>query len=266
MNNIPRAFDGLAETDDDDSSTDWGSLFNPTPRPQPAQRPPRAPDRRRNIIIVHLYDLEPRAGRFGQAGERFSVDQGTLFALLPRTRHAVRRGTLMLESFFLPEDMELHPPQIIHRALHFVFHHFQEHSRIGVLDMFGAAAREIEDDPVRDRAVTRWAALMHALCVVLDNERGLGCSEDLLISVLDFFENLIRDVHDLLGWNETMILFEAFAGIFRTRRRGLVLQIRRIWNRFDPEVQEQLLRDMRRALPAEGIDGMAHRMYRTLGY
>ncbi|KAJ4257548.1 hypothetical protein NW762_008672 [Fusarium torreyae] len=272
MNNIPRAFDGIAETEDDYSITDRGSLFNSTLGSQPAQRPfnsapypPRAPNGRRNIV-VQLYDLEPRAGRFGQAGERFSVDRETLFALLPRTRYAVRRGTLMLDSFFLPEDMDPHPPQMIHRALHFVFHHFQEYTRIGVLDMFGAAAQEIEDDPVRDRAVRRWAAMMHALCVVLDNERGLGCSEDLLYGILAFFESFVRDVHDLLGWNETMILFEAFAGIFRTERRTLVLQIRRIWNRFDPEVQEQLLRDMRRALPAEGIDGMAHRMYRTLGY
>ncbi|GKU04088.1 hypothetical protein FLAG1_06620 [Fusarium langsethiae] len=133
-------------------------------------------------------------------------------------------------------------------------------------DMFGAAELEIEDDPARDYAVTQWAGMMHALCVVLDNERGLGCSDMLLAEILDFFESLIRDVHDILGWDETTILFEAFAGIFRTGRPDLMRQVCRIWKRFDPEVQDQLLRDMRRALPVEGIDGMAHRMYRALGY
>ncbi|KAJ4011338.1 hypothetical protein NW752_007125 [Fusarium irregulare] len=132
--------------------------------------------------------------------------------------------------------------------------------------MFGVAELEIEDDPSRDFAVHRWAGMMHALCVVLDNDRGLGCSDMLLAEILDFFETLIRDVHTLGGWDEAAILFEAFAGIFRPTRTDLSHQVRRIWNRFDPEVQDQVLGDMRRALPVEGVDGKAHRMYRALGY
>ncbi|KAM0343440.1 hypothetical protein ACHAPU_008621 [Fusarium lateritium] len=261
-NDMPNAIDGLADIGQDVPFAE----FREESLREVRQRPRQATDGRQNNIIVHLYDLEARGGRFGQAGERFSVDRGILFEFLPRTRHAVRRGTLMLESFFLPVDMDPHPPSMIHRALHFLFHHLQEYSRTGIRDMFGAAVQEIEQDPVRDRAVNRWAATMHALCVVLDNERGLGCAGDLLAEILDFFEILIRDVHDLMGWEGTAILFEAFAGIFRTGQGDLVRQVRRIWNRFDPEVQEQLLGDMRRALPVEGIDGMAHRMYRTLGY
>jgi hypothetical protein len=264
-----RAIYGLAQPDSDASVIDMGEPIYLLPRPQPS-RPPnfaaRRQDRRQDNIIVHLYDLEAQGGRFGQAGERFSIDQNILFTFLPRTRNAVRRGTLMLESFFMPQDMAAHPPHIIHQALHFLFRHLQDFSRTGAIDMFGAAELEIEDDPVRDYAVTRWAGMMHALCVVLDNERGLGCSDVLLAEILDFFEGLIRYVHNILGWDETTILFEAFAGIFRTERPDLMRQVCRIWDRFDPEVQDQLLRDMRRALPVEGIDGMAHRMYRTLGY
>ncbi|KAH6952657.1 hypothetical protein DER45DRAFT_573801 [Fusarium avenaceum] len=274
VNDMPFTINGLAEIGPDIPFADFRDLNDRTPREGRQRRPlslepyvaRRDPDGRQNHIIVHLYDLEARGGRFGQAGERFSVDRNILFEFLPRTRHAVRRGTLMLESFFLPVDLDPHPPYMIHRALHLLFHHLQEYSRTGRLDMFGAAVQEIDHDPVRDRAVNRWAAIMHALCVVLDNERGLGCAEDLLAEMLDFFEFLIRDVHDLLGWEGTTILFEAFAGVFRTAQGDLVRQIRRIWSQFDPEVQEQLLGDMRRALPVEGIDGMAHRMYRTLGY
>ncbi|KAF5025945.1 hypothetical protein F66182_1980 [Fusarium sp. NRRL 66182] len=275
FNGTPRAVNGLAEPDYDDHVFHMGEPFDLPIRPQPAQRPPpnaapRRPsqilDGGQNTIIVLLSDLEPRAGRYGQAGERFSMDQNTLFTLLPRARYAVRKSTLKLETFFLPQDMEPHPPQMIHRALQFLFRHLEAYSRTGSLDMFGAASREIEDDPTRGRAVTRWAAMVHALCVILDNDRGLGCSEGLLGGILDFFEKLIRHVHDILGWDETSILFEAFAAIFRTEQRNMVHQVRRIWNRFDAEVREQLLGDMRRALPAEGIDGMAHRMYRTLGY
>ncbi|KAF4966862.1 hypothetical protein FZEAL_10601 [Fusarium zealandicum] len=222
--------------------------------------------RRRNIIVVLLYEIQPRRQSLGAERCRFNVDRDTLFTHLPRTRHAVRRGALDLETFFLPQDMEAHPPNLIHRALLFVFRHLEEFSRTGALDMFGAAEQQIQDAPVRAHAVTQWAAMIHAICIVLDNDRGLACSEDLLRHVLEFFEHLIQDVHNLLGWEQTSILFEAFAGILRTRRRDLVDQIRRIWDRFDPEVQEQLLRDMRRALPAEGVDGTAHRMYRALGY
>ncbi|RGP80165.1 hypothetical protein FLONG3_1699 [Fusarium longipes] len=265
---------GIAQTDSEDSVTETGEPVNPLPRSQSHQQDvntapsfaARGQDRRHDNIIVYLYDLEAQGGRFGQAGERFSIGQNILFTFLPRTRNAVRRGTLMLESFFMPQDMAAHPPHIIHQALHFLFRHLQDFTRTGVIDMFGAAELDIADDPVRDYAVSRWAGMMHALCVVLDNERGLGCSDMLLAEILDFFENLIRDVHNILGWDEATILFEAFAGIFRTRRPELMRQVCRIWERFDPEVQDQLLRDMRRALPVEGIDGMAHRMYRTLGY
>ncbi|KAF5666333.1 sodium glutamate symporter [Fusarium heterosporum] len=267
-NNMPHTFNDLASIshsipfagfrEEGSREVQQRSPINPEPYTQR-----QAADERQNNIIVHLYDREACGGRFGQAGERFSVDRSILFEFLPRTRYAVRRGTLMLESFFLPVDMDPHPPSMIHRALHFLFHHLQEYSRTGTRDMFGAAVQEIEQDPVRDRAVNRWAATMHALCVVLDNERGLGCARDLLAEILDFFEILIRDVHDLLGWEGTAILFEAFAGIFRTGQGDLVRQVRRIWNRFDPEVQEQLLGDMRRALPVEGIDGMAHRIEDT---
>ncbi|KAH7173547.1 uncharacterized protein B0J16DRAFT_350378 [Fusarium flagelliforme] len=257
-----------------DTPADMGDYNDPLPRPRPPRRDnnpslrsaARVRDRRQNNIVVQLYDLEAPGGRFGQAGERFSINQNVLFTSLPRTRNAVRRGTLQLGSFFIPQDMAAHPPHIIHQALYFLFRHLQDYSRTGVIDMFGAAELEIEDDPSRDFAVNRWAGMMHALCVILDNERGLGCSDMLLAEILDFFESLIRDVHNLVGWDEAAILFEAFAGIFRTTRTGLRRQVRRIWNRFDPEVQEQLLGDMRRALPVEGVDGKAHRMYRTLGY
>ncbi|KAF4464327.1 hypothetical protein FALBO_8828 [Fusarium albosuccineum] len=226
----------------------------------------QAPASRRNIVFVLLYDILPQDDAFGAEGRRFTVDRDVLATYLPRTRYAVRRGTLDLGSFFLPEDMEPHPLYPIHQALHLIFFHLQEFSRTGVLDMFGAAEQQIQDDPVRADAVTQWAGMLHGICVVLDNGYGLGCSEGLLGHIFDFFEYLVGEVHNLIGWDETTILFEAFAGIFRTRRRELVDQLHRIWDRFDPEVQEQLLRDMRRALPVEGIDGKAHRMYRALGY
>ncbi|KAM5354244.1 hypothetical protein ACJ41O_000894 [Fusarium nematophilum] len=277
-NNLPLAVQGIAEPEPepDDYQLNAGYPFGrPTGRPHLAQRAPfavvppnaqfLAPARRRNSIAVVLYAIRPQGGGFGAEGNRFILDRDTLFTHLPRTRHSVRRGTLDLESFFMPQDMEAHPQDLIHRALNFIFHHLEGFSRTGVLDMFGAAEQQIEDDPARDRAVNCWAAKMHAICVVLDNERGLGCSEDLQGHVLDFFEILIQDVHHLLGWYQTTILFEAFAGVFHTERRDLVGQVRRIWGRFDPEVQEQLLRDMKRALPVEGIGGMAHRMYRALG-
>ncbi|RSL85764.1 hypothetical protein CEP51_003136 [Fusarium floridanum] len=275
--NVRLAVDGIAELDIEGLNLDGGETYGYPPIAQmapfviaanpvstPASAPAPAP--RRTMLVVILYELPPQDGQFGAEGRRFHLDRDTLFTLLPRTRFAVRRGALDLRSFFLPEDMEPHPPSIIHRALHFLFSHLEEHSRTGTLDMFGTAEQQIEHGSVRTSVVKRWAAMVHALCVILNNDNGLGCSEELLSHILNFFELLIQDIHNLIGWDETTILFEAFAGVFRTERRDLTSQLNRIWDRFDPEVQEQLLRDMRRALPAEGIDGMAHRMYRALGY
>ncbi|KAL2682962.1 hypothetical protein Neosp_007423 [[Neocosmospora] mangrovei] len=275
---VPFAMDGIAELDIEGLDLDGREYgyppiaqmapfviaANPVPRPVPAQA--QAPAPRRTMLVVVLYEIPPQNGQIGAEGRRFHMDRDTLFTLLPRTRFAVRRGALDLRSFFLPEDMEPHPPSIIHRALHFLFSHLEEHSRTGTLDMFGTAEQQIEHGPVRISVVKRWAAMVYALCVILNNDNGLGCSGALLGHILNFFELLIQDIHNLVGWDETTILFEAFAGVFRTERRDLTSQLNRIWDRFDPEVQEQLLRDMRRALPAEGIDGMAHRMYRALGY
>ncbi|KAJ4319560.1 hypothetical protein N0V84_006290 [Fusarium piperis] len=264
--------DGIAELDIEGLNLDGGEMYGCPPIAQmapfviTANPMPAPPAPRRTMLVVVLYEIQPQDGQFGAEGRRFHLDQDTLFTLLPRTRFAVRRGALDLRSFFLPEDMEPHPPSIIHRALHFLFSHLEEHSRTGTLDMFGTAEQQIEQGSVRTSVVKRWAAMVHALCIVLNNDSGLGCSEGLLGHVLNFFELLIQDIHNLIGWDETTILFEAFAGVFRTERRDLTSQLNRIWDRFDPEVQEQLLRDMRRALPAEGIDGMAHRMYRALGF
>ncbi|KAM0425152.1 hypothetical protein ACHAPT_009713 [Fusarium lateritium] len=272
---LPLAMDGLAQLDIDGLNLGVGDMYGCPPNarmapfdiaPNPVPAPAPAPAPRRTLLAVVLYELPSRGGQFGAEGRRFNIDQNTLFTLLPRTRFAVRRGGLDLRSFFLPEDMEPHPPSIIHRALHFIFSHLEEYSRTGTLDMFGSAEQQIEHGSVRSSVVKRWAAMVHAMCVVLNNDKGLGCSEGLLGHILDFLELLIQDVHNLIGWDETTILFEAFAGVFRTERQDLTSQVHRIWDRFDPEVQEQLLRDMRRALPVEGIDGMAHRMYRALGY
>ncbi|KAH7260513.1 hypothetical protein MRS44_009140 [Fusarium solani] len=274
---VPFVMDGIAELDIEGLNLDGGDMYGYPPiaqrapfviatNPVPAPAPAPAPAPRRTMLVVILYEIPPQNGQFGAEGRRFHLDRDTLFTLLPRTRLAVRRGALDLRSFFLPEDMESHPPSIIHRALHFLFSHLEEHSRTGTLDMFGTAEQQIEHGSVRTSVVKRWAAMVHALCVVLNNDNGLGCSEGLLGHILNFFELLIQDIHNLIGWDETTILFEAFAGVFRTERRDLTSQLNRIWDSFDPEVQEQLLRDMRRALPAEGIDGMAHRMYRALGY
>ncbi|KAF4447095.1 hypothetical protein F53441_9326 [Fusarium austroafricanum] len=249
---------GLADIDYDDAFEDLDADLRRRPRFN--TEPNRDPNGRQNNIIVHN-DIGFRLAR-----ERFGVDQDVLFDLLPRTRDAPRRGILSLREFFVPPYVRHAPVQLIHWALGFVFRHLSEYSRTGTMDMFGAAVQDIQEDPIRHRAIDLWTARMHALCVVLNNGRGLGCSEGLLSEIIDFFEFIIRDVQNLLGWNETAKLFESFAGIVRTDQRDLVHQIRRIWNRFDPEVQEQVREDMRRALPVEDIDGMAHRMYRTLGY
>ncbi|KAI8717497.1 hypothetical protein NCS52_00825700 [Fusarium sp. LHS14.1] len=275
--NVPFVMDGIAELDIEGINLDGGDMYgyppiaqmapfvvaaNPVPRLAPASAP--APTPRRTMIVVVLYEIPPQNGQVGAEGRRFHLDRDNLFTLLPRTRFAVRRGALDLRSFFLPEDMEPHPPSIIHRALHFLFSHLEEHSRTGTLDMFGTAEQQIEHGSVRTSVVKRWAAMVQSRAKSLEWPHGnpAFCERH----ILNFFELLIQDIHNLIGWDETTILFEAFAGVFRTERRDLTSQLNRIWDRFDPEVQEQLLRDMRRALPAEGIDGMAHRMYRALGY
>ncbi|KAG5806143.1 hypothetical protein H9Q74_009504 [Fusarium xylarioides] len=231
-----RHLNGIAEIDYGDDFGDLGEPHDMAFRRWPPFVP--GPGGRQNIIIVH--------SRVGQLRRRYSVDQEVLFNLLPRVRDAEQ--------------------DLMNWALDFVFQHLSEFTSIEAMDMFGVAMQDIENDTVRGRAVNEWAAQMHALCIVLSNDQGLGCSEDLLGRILDFFEFLIQEVHNILGWNQAAVLFEAFANIVRTHRGDQVQQIRRIWNRFDPEVQQQILADIRSALPVEGLDDMAHRMYRTLGY
>ncbi|KAF5631544.1 uncharacterized protein FTJAE_7876 [Fusarium tjaetaba] len=247
---------GFADIDYGDNFEDFGEPHDMAFRRRPPFVP--GPGGRQSIIIVH--------SRVGQLRRRYSVDQEVLFNLLPRVRGATRRGALELSTFFREPYLENHPEDLMNWALDFVFQHLSEFTRLEAMDMFSVAVQDIENDPVRGRAVNEWAAQMHALCIVLSNGRGLGCSEDLFGRILDFFEFLIQEVHNILGWNQVAVLFEAFANIARTRRGDQVQQIRRIWNRFDPEVQQQILSDIRRALPVEGMDEMAHRMYRILGY
>ncbi|KAH7213943.1 hypothetical protein BKA60DRAFT_573262 [Fusarium oxysporum] len=247
---------GIAEIDYGDDFEDLGEPHDMAFRRRPPFVP--GPGGRQNIIIVH--------SRVGQLRRRYSVDQEVLFNLLPRVQEAPRRGALVLSTYFREPYLENHPEDLMNWALDFVFQHLSEFTSIEAMEMFGVAMQDIESDPVRGRAVNEWAAQMHALCIVLSNDQGLGCSEDLLGRILDFFEFLIQEVHNILGWNQAAVLFEAFANIVRTNRGDQVQQIRRIWNQFDPEVQQQILADIRSALPVEGMDDMAHRMYRTLGY
>ncbi|KAF9773856.1 hypothetical protein IL306_008226 [Fusarium sp. DS 682] len=254
-----RAINGLAEIDYDEIWED-DEPDNIAPRRRPPFNPAsyRGPGGRQNSIIVHSL--------VGQRRATYIVDRDVLLTLLPRARERLRHGALVLSSFFHEPYLQGNREDLVNWALDFLFQYLSEYLRTEAINMLGAAMQDIEYDPIRIGAINDWAARMNALCVVLNNDEGLGCSEDLLGEILDFFEFLIHEVHNLLGWDEVAHLFEAFAGIVRTNQRNQVDQIRRIWNQFDPEVQAQVLGDMRRALPVEDIDGKAHRMYRTLGY
>lgn len=214
------------------------------------------------MIVATLSD-EFGGGRPVNQG-RYSIDRELLFTYLPRSRDAVRRGILDLDPIVAPTIVAEHPEFMIRCAIRFIFGHLERFSRTGDMDMFGAAQQQIEDELDRRGIVREWASTMHAVCIVLDNDRGLGCSDELLGHIMGFLEILFQDVHNLFGGWQTTVLFEAFAGTFRGTRRDLVEQLHRIWARFDPDVQDELLRSMRLALPSEGFEGAAQRMYRAL--
>ncbi|KAH7022319.1 hypothetical protein EDB80DRAFT_6048 [Ilyonectria destructans] len=229
---------------------------------RPGGDPRFAPTRRRTMVAAIL--------PHGMGGDRFT-NQGTfninrdlLFAHFPRAQDATQRGILDLDPFVRRAVADGHPKHMICWALRFIFGHMERLSRTGDLDIFGAAEQQIEDTLDRAGTVQDWAACMHAMCVVLDHGRGLGCSDELLSRVMTFLEGLFQDVQNLLGWWQTTVLFEAFAGVFRATRRDLVEQLHRIWNRFDTEVREDLMRGMRLALLRDNVEGRAHRMYRAL--
>ncbi|KAK7415157.1 hypothetical protein QQX98_006101 [Neonectria punicea] len=221
-----------------------------------------APSRRRNMVVVTLSNEFGGTRPVNQG--RYSVDRELLFTYLPRSQHSVRRGILNLDHLVTPPELEECPEYLIRSAIRFIFSHLERLSRTGNMDMFGAAEQQMEDELDRPGIVREWASTMHAVCTVLSNDGSLGCSHELLGHIMGFLEIIFQDVQNLMGWWETSVLFQAFADIFRATRRDLVEQLHRIWARFDPEVQDELLRSMRLAMPAEGFEGSAQRMIRAL--
>ncbi|CAM1510970.1 Fc.00g084830.m01.CDS01 [Cosmosporella sp. VM-42] len=202
--------------------------------------------RRRDVVEIHLPPKDLLVGdeRTSEAN-RFSIPRNVLSALMPRAGAGVRRGQLDLETFFDRDILEDNPPHMLHRALQFIFRHLEEYSRTGELTIFSAAAQQIEDDPNRFTTVRYWGITMYALFVVLDNERGLGCSDLLLGPILGFLEMLFPDIQNLLGHPPVVVLFEAFTNIFQVTCRRDVDSVHRIWEGFDPEIQDELLWHLR---------------------
>ncbi|KAH7163505.1 hypothetical protein B0J13DRAFT_38121 [Dactylonectria estremocensis] len=218
--------------------------------------------RRPNMVVVIL----PRS----IIGERtleevtYNIKRDLLFEHLPEAQDEVRRGVLDMGVLVQRAVADRHPERMIHWALHFMFGHIQRLSRTGEMNMFGSAKDDIDESLDRVSAVRLWASCMHGVCVVLDAERGLGCSDEILGHIMTFLEGLFQDVQNLLGGWQTSVLFEAFAGAFRTTRVDLVDQLYRIWDRFDPDVQDDIMHGIRTGLESNTAEGRAHRMYRAL--
>lgn len=263
------SYDGLADFDDDEDE-DLPHLAARTMRRHllrdHLRRTPDPLDAgRHNLILVLLPAIQVRVG--GEElleSSRFTVHRDTLHGFLPRAMDAVRRGTLDLDTFFQPDFIDPHPKHMLYRALRFIFEHIESPARTRSVDMFSEARRQIEQEPDRFLTVQRWAATVHAMCIVLDNDGGLGCSGQLLCPILRFAEILFLDVHDLLGWRPTTILFEALCCIFSDTNPDHLDVLRRILGRFDPEVQEDVMRIMRRAVSEGGIERNMQRVYRAL--
>ncbi|KAF7546002.1 hypothetical protein G7Z17_g8744 [Cylindrodendrum hubeiense] len=221
-----------------------------------------APARDRNLVAVHLRNGIDEGRVVNQ--NTFILDRGLLFAFLPRARDAVQRGILDLDAFVRQAVADEHPERLIRWALRFVFGHLERLHLVGEMDMFGAAEQQVLNSLYPITKVEEWGECMHAVCVVLDQDRSLGCSNELLGFVMGFMEILLPYVQNLLGPRPTRVLFEAFAGVFRGTRRDMVEHLHRIWDNFDPEIQEDLMRGMRIALPRENYEGRAHRIYLAL--
>lgn len=248
---------------------DWGnSQFRPRlSRPRGATvrsagGPAFAPTRRRTMVAA-IISLGMSGDRFTNQGA-FNINRDLLFAHFPRAQDTTRRGILDLDPFVRRAVTDRHPERIIRWVLRFIFGHMERLSRTGHLDMFGAAERQIEDAFDRAATVALWASRTHAMCVVLDQDRGLGCSDELLSQIMTFLEDLFQDVHNLLGRWQTRVLFEAFTRVFQATRRDLVEQLHRLWNRLDIDVQEQLMRGMRLAVWRGDVEGGAQRVNRAL--
>ncbi|KAF7559252.1 hypothetical protein G7046_g4898 [Stylonectria norvegica] len=219
--------------------------------------PMRPPLRRRDTVVVLLPRLEIAIGSDrAEETARFIIDRGVLRTYLPRSTAAVREGVLDLEHFFHPDVVMAHPSLILYRALRHVFHHLEELSRTGGMDMFGAPEQQLEAGP-NWRIVQQWGVTMQAMFVVLDNERGLGCSSELLRPIMRFLEGLFQDIHNFFGSLPTTVLFEAFGNIFRAADSDILDRLCRIWDRFDTSVQNDLVRSMRDAIAIEGIGSNA---------
>ncbi|KAH7171424.1 hypothetical protein EDB81DRAFT_778440 [Dactylonectria macrodidyma] len=223
--------------------------------------PEFAPARRPNLVVVIL----PRAiSDPTQDQVAFNIKRDLLFAYLPEAQNEVRRGVLELGALVQTAVADEHPEHMMRWALRFILGHIERLSRTGDMDMFGDAEHLIDESLDRVSAVRTWASCMHGVCVVLEDERGLGCSDELLSHIMAFLEGLFQDVQNLLGRWQTSVLFEAFAGTFRTTRVDLVEQLYRIWDRFDPDVQDDIMHGIRAELVRDSAEGRAHRMYRTL--
>ncbi|KAI5457100.1 hypothetical protein BGZ63DRAFT_428527 [Mariannaea sp. PMI_226] len=216
----------------------------------------------RNSVTQRGDSFRPRAW--------YKVDRSLILDLLPRLRHDIRhmgpQSLLDLDYFFPRAVTQNVPSSILYDAFRYVFAHLEEHSSTGFLNMFELAERQLDTNSNRSReAIRDWGALMHAVCVMLDSQNGLGCSPVLLRHIMDFLEKLFPRVHHILGDEHTMVLFYAFMGIFEYSGGAYQReQLERIWNGFNAGVQTQLLRDMRDAMNVE-CPGTRERMRRLYG-
>ncbi|KAH6889228.1 hypothetical protein B0T10DRAFT_606575 [Thelonectria olida] len=186
----------------------------------------------------------------------FKVDGALLRKLLPRTCNLINSSSrfmsiLHLDRFLSQDSSQGISKPRLYDAFCFLFGHLEEHSRLRDLKMFELAERLLDKYPSMDssedtRAALDWGDLMCALCALLHNQTGLGCSPELLILIANFLEKLFRILrHRLGGHHEGPMahLFDAFTGIFGDERSMApqMGQIRRIWAGFDVRVRELVM-------------------------
>lgn len=255
-------FDGLADVDDDDPPSRWVATWPsitraplPTysaPSPRYSAPSPRysAPTDDRISVILPFKRAEVLGPR------SITVRRDALREYLPRAPDPVR-GTLDLTSYFSPGLTTRIAEDLLYHASQFIFEHLGNPR--GVRDMFQIALGQLATRP---STVEWWASIVHAMCVLLDNDTGLGCSEGLLYLILDFEETLFRHVRYSLGLGATIDLFEQLGRVFRGENPTHLHILRTIWTGFDSNVRGALMEMMEGASTEINMQRIYHALVR----
>ncbi|KAL5594335.1 uncharacterized protein BROUX77_007682 [Berkeleyomyces rouxiae] len=210
----------------------------------PAQSPPTEPNP--NYIAVLASNTE------------YLILRQVIHIHLPRTAHLPRASTLRPRDIlsdslpsYLPTHLQTGGSELLAQASGFLFAHLEQLNAEGGSSAPATtiAARlhfRLAQTPTVGRTCSSLLALVVALCLLLDEARGFGCSEQLAVDVGGFVADFGAVLRRISRPEDNMMkgLVMASARIFRGGGRAIGL-LRRLWDYLEPVERRDVVQAVR---------------------